>query len=188
METKLGAGAIAGLACVTLTASAAAFAQKHDASAQEVRRGKYLADYGGCNDCHTPKVMSPKGPVLDASRLLSGYRADSPVPPVPAGVLGPTQWGALTNGELTAWAGPWGVSFAANLTPDKATGLGDWSWTQFRDSMRNGKHLGNGRDLLPPMPWMSVAGLGDADLRALFGYLRSLKPVENRVPAPIPPK
>jgi len=188
MEGKLGAGVIAGLVCIALTASAAAFAQKRDDSAQEVRRGKYLADYGGCNDCHTPKVMSPKGPVPDASRLLSGYRADSPVPPVPAGVLGPTQWGALTNGELTAWAGPWGVSFAANLTPDKATGLGGWTWAQFRDSMRNGKHLGNGRDLLPPMPWMSVAGLADADLRALFAYLRSLKPVENRVPAPIPPK
>jgi mono/diheme cytochrome c family protein len=189
MEAKqLGAGAKAVLVGAALVAAAIASAQTRDAKAQDVKRGQYLANFGGCNDCHTPKVMSPQGPVPDRSRLLSGFPADAPVPPVPAGALGPAQWGALTNGELTAWAGPWGISFAANLTPDKATGLGAWSYAQFRDTMRRGKHLGTGRELLPPMPWMSVAGLDDADLRALFAYLKSLKPIENRVPAPIPPK
>ena len=76
----------------------------------------------------------------------------------------------------------------ANLTPDKATGLGDWTYAQFSQTMRQGKHLGTGRDLLPPMPWMSVAVLNDTDMRALFAYLRSIKPIANRVPAPIPPK
>jgi mono/diheme cytochrome c family protein len=189
MQSKLEGGAMAVLLCASLVAaSTIASAQTPDAKGQAVKRGQYLVDYGGCNDCHTPKVMSPQGPLPDRSRLLSGHRADAPVAPVPADVLGPARWGALTNDDLTAWAGPWGISFAANLTPDKATGLGGWSYAQFRDTMRHGKHLGAGRDLLPPMPWMNVAVLDDADLRALFAYLRSLKPIENRVPAPIAPK
>lgn len=177
------------LTLAAATASSPLLAQPKDAAShQQVKRGQYLVNFGGCNDCHTPKSMTPKGPALDQSLLLSGHRADAPVRAVPAGVLGPTQWGALTNGELTAWAGPWGISFAANLTPDKATGLGAWTYAQFDQTMRRGKHLGTGRDLLPPMPWMSIATLNDADMRALFAYLRSIKAVANRVPAPIPPK
>ena len=195
MRFKLGAVATLVLACGTSAAPRVAMAQTPERNAPEqkapdVRRGEHLALFGGCNDCHTPKIMSPNGPVPDRSRLLSGYREGTAVPAVPAGVLGPTpaQWGALTTAELTAWAGPWGISFAANLTPDKATGLGDWTFTQFSETMRRGKHLGTGRDILPPMPWMSVATLNDADMRALFAYLKSLKPIQNRVPAPMPPK
>ena len=94
----------------------------------------------------------------------------------------------MTNDELTAWAGPWGVSFAANLTPDKATGLGTWTADQFIKSMRTGKHMGVGRPILPPMPVQNFAALSDADLTALFAYLRSIKPIPNQVPAPLPPK
>jgi hypothetical protein len=102
-------------------------------------------------------------------------------------VLGPTQWGATNTSDLTAWAGPWGVSFAANLTPDM-TGLGGWTAQQFIQTMRTGKHVGIGRDLLPPMPWLNLEVLTDADLKALFAYLQSLKPISNQVPQPIPPK
>ena len=154
----------------------------------EVRRGEFLVTFGGCNDCHSPKVMSPQGPVPDPSRLLSGHPQGEALPQVPAGALTPGGWMLLTNGHLTAWAGPWGVSFAANLTPDKRTGLGSWTADQFIKSMRTGKHLGVGRPILPPMPLASVVALNDADMRALFAYLRSLKPVENQVPQPIPPK
>jgi len=189
MRSMARAGGLFFLTLAAWTAASPVLAQATEGGSQQrLRRGQYLVTYGGCNDCHTPKSMTPKGPALDESLLLSGYRAGTPVPSVPAGVLGPTQWGALTNGDLTAWAGPWGISFAANLTPDKTTGLGDWTYAQFSQTMRQGKHLGTGRDLLPPMPWMSVAVLNDTDMRALFAYLRSIKPIANRVPAPIPPK
>ncbi len=94
----------------------------------------------------------------------------------------------MTNGHLTAWAGPWGVSYAANLTPDKRTGLGAWTADQFIKTMRTGKHLGVGRPLLPPMPVEAIGALTDADLRALFAWFQSIKPVENQVPQPSPPK
>jgi mono/diheme cytochrome c family protein len=149
-------------------------------------RGRYLVTLGGCNDCHTPKLIRPTGPVADSSRFLSGHPADTKLPPVPPNVLGPDGWGALVNPGLTAWAGPWGVSFTANLTPD-ATGLGPWSVEQFIQTMRTGKHLGTGRAILPPMPWYDIGQLTNEDLRAIFAYLRTLEPVQNAVPAPLPP-
>jgi len=104
-----------------------------------------------------------------------------------------TAWGRTRQSNdsdrlLTAWAGPWGVSYAANLTPDKRTGLGAWTADQFIKTMRTGKHLGVGRPLLPLMPMAAIAALTDADLRALFAWLRSIKPIENQVPQPSPPK
>jgi mono/diheme cytochrome c family protein len=154
----------------------------------EIKRGEYLVNFGGCHDCHTPKTLTPKGPAPDMTRALAGHPAGTQLPPVPTDALGPGKWAAVTNADLTAWAGPWGVSFAANLTPEKRTGLGDWSAEQFVKTMRTGKHLGVGRDILPPMPWFDLAGLTDADLRAIFAYLHSIKPVENQVPSPMPPK
>ena len=161
------------------------------ASKEQIKRGEYLVNYGGCSDCHTPKLMTPKGPAPDPSRLLSGHPANAPTPPLPpAGVIGPApnQWGAVTNSDLTVWVGPWGTSYAANLTPDVATGLGGWTADQFVKGMRTGKHLGAGRDLLPPMPWFDIAVLNDRDLKAVFAYLKSIKPIPNQVPQPAPPK
>ena len=158
-----------------------------DGGNKAVRRGERLAKFGGCHDCHTPKLMTPKGPQLDESRLLSGYPAQASLPTLPQGVVGPTQWGAVATNDLTAWVGPWGVSFASNLTPD-VTGLGGWTEEQFIQTMRTGKHLGVGRAILPPMPWRGVAALTDRDLKSLFAYLRSLKPISNQVPQPVPPK
>jgi hypothetical protein len=149
-------------------------------------RGEYLATQGHCNDCHTPKVMTPTGPVLDTARIMSGHRADVAVPAIPAGAIGPDAWGALASNDLTTWAGPWGVSFSANLTPD-ATGLAGWTAEIFTAAMRTGKHAGVGRPILPPMPWELTGKLTDEDLRALFAYLQTLRPVANTVPAPIPP-
>ena len=122
------------------------------------------------------------------SRNLAGAPADSKVPPIPPGLISPAGWGALTNNDLTVWAGPWGVSFAANLTPDKTTGLRSWTEAAFIRSMRTGKHKGVLRDILPPMPWQSMAKMTDDDLKAVFAYLLSLKPIPNKVPEPIPPK
>jgi len=103
-----------------------------------------------------------------------------PDPPKP---VGPWQWsGAATN---TAFAGPWGVSYGANLTPDRDTGLGQWTEKMFLDAMRTGKHAGAGRPILPPMPWPSYKQMTDDDLKAVFAYLQSVKPISNRVPEPV---
>ena len=88
--------------------------------------------------------------------------------------------GAATN---TAFAGAWGVSFTANLTPDKETGLGEWTPEMFIATLRTGRHQGKGRPVLPPMPVKVYANATDDDLRAIFAYLQSLPPVSNRVPA-----
>lgn len=152
-----------------------------------IAHGAYLVNLGGCNDCHSPKVFTKMGPVPDTSRLLSGSQADMPLPEIPEGVLGPGKWGVLSSGDFTAWVGPWGVSFARNLTPDVETGLGSWTEDMFIKALRTGKDMGVGRDILPPMPWPSIGQLTDADLKAIFAYLHSLKPIKNAVREPIPP-
>ncbi len=166
---------------------AGAQAQEKTAPKAKMSRGEYLVTTSGCNDCHSPKVFTPKGPIPDAARLLSGHPADEKLPEIPAKLFGPDKWGGLTNNNLTAWAGPWGVSFAYNLTPDKETGMGYWTADDFREVLRSGKHLGGGRDILPPMPWFNLAAMSDEDLNAMFNYLMSLRPIRNEVPAPLPP-
>lgn len=153
------------------------------ASPELIKRGGYLVMVGGCNDCHTPMKMTPMGPAPDHSRFLSGRAEGSPEP---AGNLGPKDM-ALTGTDLTSWKQPFGTVYARNLTPDK-TGLGTWTEEQFIKTMRLGRHQGDGRPLLPPMPWFNFAGMTDGDLKAMFAYLRSIKPIKNTVPDPkVPP-
>lgn len=152
-----------------------------------VTRGAYLVNLGGCNDCHSPKMMTPQGPAPDPARLLSGQPAAEKLAPVPAGLFAPDKWGGLCNNHLSAWVGPWGTSFASNLTPDNETGIGTWSEELFMKILRTGKFMGAGRPILPPMPWQSFAKLTDNDLRSIFVYLKSLKPVKNRIPEAVPP-
>ena len=151
-----------------------------------VRHGQYKVKISGCDDCHSPKVFTDKGPEVDASRRLSGHPAGSPLPKVPRDALGPTQWGAVTTNDMTAWAGPWGISFASNLTPHP-DGLGFWTEEHFIQTMRTGLHLGVGRPVLPPMPWPSYSHMTVDDLRAMFAFLKTLPPVANVVPQPLPP-
>jgi hypothetical protein len=91
--------------------------------------------------------------------------------------------------DITSFVGPWGISYAANLTPDSATGIGAWTEDVFMKTLRTGKHLGmeNGRPILPPMPWEFIGKMTDEDLSAVFAYLRNLPAISNRVPAPVPP-
>ena len=156
-------------------------------SADSVRiaRGEYLVTIGGCNDCHTPWKLGPRGPEPDLSRMLSGHPEAMEMPPAPA--LPPGPWMTSAAASMTAWAGPWGVSFTANLTPDKETGLGDWTLEQFVQTLRTGRHQGKGRPILPPMPYFNYAKATDEDLASIFAYLRSIPPVRNRVPQPIDP-
>ena len=152
-----------------------------------VERGKYLTLVGGCNDCHTPKKFGPNGPEADMTKELSGHPAGEKLKPVPATLIGPEGYGTVTNNHLSAWVGPWGVSFAMNLTPDKETGLGSWTEMMFVDALKKGKHQGTGRPILPPMPWNWYMNMTEEDLKAVFAYLQSLPPVKNPIPEPLPP-
>lgn len=152
---------------------------------ERILRGQYLVNSGGCGDCHTPLTMGKNGPEPDLRRLLSGHPEALVMPPVPKLPAGP--WLVVVSATNTAWAGPWGVSFTANLTPDVKTGLGGWTLRQFIDTMRLGKHLGAGREVLPPMPIPAYKNFNDADLEAIYNYLLSIPAVKNKVPDPVPP-
>jgi len=151
-----------------------------------VERGRYLVTTSGCMDCHTPLKMGAKGPEPDSSRLLSGHPEQLQMPPTPALPEGP--WLVTVSATNTAWAGPWGVSYTANLTPDPETGLGRWSANDFRAAIRTGRHLGRGRPILPPMPIAVYNNFSDGDLDAIFAYLQTIPPVRNKVPEPRPPQ
>jgi len=150
----------------------------------KVARGEYLVKIMACNDCHTPWKVGPQGPEPDMTRMLSGHPEDMVMPPMTL-TNGPWGWaGAVTN---TAFVGAWGVSFTANLTPDPETGLGKWNEDTFIRALRTGRHEGQGRPILPPMPYPMYRQATDDDLRAVFAYLRSIPPIRNRVPQPIDP-
>jgi hypothetical protein len=116
---------------------------------------------------------------------FGGHLANSPLGKPDLSVM-KTGW-ALMSMDLTAAAGPWGISYAANISSD-ATGIGNWTEAQFIKCMREGKLKGmdETRPLLPPMPYQNFAKLTDTDLKAMFAYLKSTKPVDNVVPAPKP--
>ena len=153
--------------------------------ADRVERGRYLVNTSGCHDCHTPFKMGPSGPEPDMSRMLSGHPEALVMPPAPRLPEGP--WMMTTSATNTAWAGPWGVSFTANLTPDAETGLGKWTLKNFKETLRTGRHMGRGRPILPPMPIPAYSQFNDADLEAIFTYLQSIPAVKNRVPEPALP-
>lgn len=149
-----------------LCASALAFAAAPSApkgkpaagdKAAKIKKGEYLTTIMGCNDCHTPGTFYG---APDFDRKLSG--------------------------SDLGWKGPWGVSFARNLTPDAETGIGYYSEDEIVHSFRTGIKP-NGSPMLPPMPWPNFAAASDEDLHAIAAYLLSLKPVKHAVPESVPP-
>ena len=178
--------AILGLAvAATAVVAFPAHAQSADGgTADRIARGKYLVTTSGCHDCHTPWKMGDKGPEPDMTRALAGHPEGMVLPPPPQPV-GP--WIVAAAATNTAWAGPWGISFTANLTPDPETGLGKWTQRNFTETIRTGRHMGRGREIQPPMPIQVYRNFTDADLEAIFGYLRTLPAIRNRVPEPLPP-
>src|SRR5258706_15142512 len=151
------------------------FAQPKPSSAV-IERGQYLATVGGCGDCHSPKMASGEP---DSTRLLSGAPSNTPAPSKPkAGEV-------VSSAGSTAFHGPWGISFGANLTPDRETGMAqDYTEALFIRALRTGK-TPDGGSILPPMPWRHYAKMTDDDLKALWAYLQSLKPVKNKVKPPV---
>jgi len=146
-----------------------------------VARGAYLVGIMGCHDCHSPKRMGPQGPELIPELLLSGHPANAALP-APASGLTANGWVAL-SADLTTAVGPWGQTYAANITSDP-TGIGNWTEDQFRKALTEGKFKGldNARPILPPMPWQNYRNIRDEDLKAIFAYLKSTRPVSNVVP------
>jgi mono/diheme cytochrome c family protein len=175
------AAVAAGLVGVVVWAAGSSVAAAQ-AGGSAVTRGKFLVDSMGCHDCHTPLKMGPNGPEPDMTRALSGHPAElkMPTPPAP---IGP--WMGSFAATMTAWSGPWGISYTANLTPHKENGLGSWTEQQFVDALRTGRHQGRGREILPPMPWAAYKNVTDPDIKAIFAYLRSLPPNANKVPPPV---
>lgn len=151
----------------------------------DVERGGYLVKGTGCTDCHTPMKMGPAGPEPDLTRLYSGHPQALVMPPAPK--LPPGPWFMTASATFTAWSGPWGTSFTSNLTPDKETGLGNWNPETFINTIRSGRVLGRGRQILPPMPYQALQNLDDTDLKAIFAYLQTLPVIVNKVPDPLPP-
>jgi hypothetical protein len=118
------------------------------------------------------------------SKRFAGHPEGTNLPPIDPSVIGPWIYAA---GDLTAAVGPWGITYAVNLTPDKETGIGTWQPEMFVNAMKTGKHLGvaNGRPILPPMPWQNLSNLSDEDLKAVFMFFKSQKPIKNKVPEPM---
>ena len=144
-----------------------------------VQRGKYLVDaVAACGYCHTPRVRAD----YDMNMYLAGHPAGQPSPRynfrmIREGIF------MVTAPQLSAFSGAFGTSFASNLTPDKETGLGEWTEEMFIKAMRTGRHQGveSNRKILPPMPVKHYAQMNDEDLKAIWAYLRTIKPVKNEV-------
>lgn len=174
---------------VLLTLTVAGLVQvacSRDAVVSPVERGRKLVSFGACHDCHTPWKLDPAigSKVPDMSRMLSGHPEGAPGP---GGTLGAEDM-AVIGPTFTSFRMPFGVIHAPNLTPDVETGTGTWTEEMFLNIFRKGKHLGgDGRPVLPPMPWPMAASLPDEDLKAIFAYLRTVPPIRNAVPVANPP-
>jgi cytochrome c553 len=149
-----------------------------------IKRGALLVGIGGCADCHTPFRMGANGPEKDMSRGLSGHPEQLKLG-APPKLDNDWNWAGSTT--MTAFVGPWGTTYAANLTPDRETGIGAWKEKDFVQAMRTGKHVGVARPIMPPMPWQAVGQLPDSDLRAIYAYLKAQPAVKNKVPEYAPP-
>jgi len=121
-----------------------------------VERGKYMVTVLGCGDCHTPGSLYG---TPDTTRLLAGS-------------------------EL-GWTGPWGTTYAPNLTPD-STGIGSWSEEEIVTALRKGQDPEHS-PTLPPMPWPDFASLTDEDAHAVAAYLKTVPAVAHHVPDRLPP-
>jgi hypothetical protein len=148
------------LACVSILASAALMAPPavHAADQHQIARGKYLVTFGSCTDCHTPGSFFGKP---DMSKYLGGSDVGFAIP------------------HLGVFVGP-------NLTPDKATGLGNWTAAQIVNAITKG-HTPQGRMLAPVMPWHAYANLTKSDAFAIAAYLKSLPAVSHQVAGPFGP-
>ena len=177
LRRYIGIGTVSAVVVAGMFASGEVAAQQ--ANNAQVERGRYLVTITGCHDCHSPKIEGMKP---DLARSLSGRPATTALPTASKGEV-------HASLDLTAWQGPWGFSVASNLTPDAATGLGTkYTEASFIATMRTGKKP-NGTPIMPPMPSDVYQNMTDDDLKAIFAYLKTIKPIRNAVYAGLtPPK
>ena len=139
-------------------ALAAASSTSAVAADPAVERGKYLVTIASCHDCHTPGYFLGKP---DMTRYLGGSDVGFELPGL-------------------------GVFHGPNLTPDKETGLGNWTDAQVLAALQTGTRP-DGRMLAPIMPWHAFAALTRQDADAIVAFLRSVPPVSHKVPGPFGP-
>jgi hypothetical protein len=152
---------------------AAAPAKPTSLKTKRIERGRYLVTIAGCDDCHSPKIDAQMTP--DPNRMLSGRPSATTAPPSQG------EGEIRASLDLTAWSGPWGISYAANLTPDPETGIGKrYTEAAFIKTIRTGKKP-EGEPLLPPMPWAGYRNMTDEDLKSVYAFMKTLKPVHNAV-------
>jgi cytochrome c553 len=160
-----------------MLAASTAMAQADNAA--KIARGKYLMTIGACNDCHSPKLDPQQHP--DPKRPFSGRPQTTQAP-------SQTTTEIHASLDLTAWAGPWGVSYGANLSPDAETGLKKrYTEASFIKTLRTGKKP-EGEDLQPPMPWELYKVFSDDDIKAIWAYLQSIPAIKNNVKSAAPAK
>jgi len=152
----------------------------------QAKWGEHLVTLGGCNDCHTPKKMTPQGPADDSTLFLSGHPEGMPAADVDRKSM--ESKGLVVTNDFTSWIGPWGVTYSANLTPDDS-GTGKWTEDQFLYALKTmtSKGLSGNRPLLPPMSMMSGKYMTDDELKAIYAFLRTVKPIKNNSVQPTPP-
>ena len=127
-----------------------------------LERGTYLMrGIVACGNCHTPKNADAK-PIAE-QELAGGFVIELPI----------------------------FRAVASNITPDKETGIGNWTDDQIIDAIRNGKRP-DGTIIGPPMPIPFYRDMSDTDVRAIVAYLRSVRPIRNKVDKstyniPLPP-
>jgi hypothetical protein len=176
------------LSLAALAASAKTKDKAKESKEDPVARGRYLVSFAGCNDCHTPWVFNKElgMPVPDHTRFLSGHPAGAPEP---TAKLDPRTDMAFIGATFTAFKLPFGTVYSANLTPDKETGIGNWTEQMFVDVFHKGTHMGaDGRPVLPPMPWQEYRNMTDDDLKAVFAFLKTIPAVHNPIADPKVPK
>ena len=142
---------------LAMLVASTALASPAIADETQIERGKYLVNLGGCHDCHTP-----------------GY------------FLGKPDMSQYLGGSDVGLSLPTGVYVGRNLTPDKETGLGNWTKEQIIAAFSTGKRP-DGRELAPIMPWEAFSRLTDADKDAIASYLQSIPTVRRAVPGPFSP-
>jgi len=189
---NLRKGTAALAAALVIAAGGAALAKGKDKGKEPkmepAMRGMYIVSTSGCNDCHTPWVFNKDlgMPVPDMTRMLMGHPAGEPDS---ATKINPKTDLALIGGDFTSFTLPFGIVYSANLTPDKETGLGNWTEEMFIKALRTGMHLGaEGRPILPPMPWPEFRNFNDEDLKAIFAFLKTIPAIHNPVADPKVPK
>ena len=161
-------------------------AQDQGDGVDEIEKGRIITEIFGCVDCHSPKIMEGEFLVNDPDKLFSGHPQDNVLPMFPPDIIGPDKWRGLFTDGMTAWGGPWGISYSANLTPDKKTGIGKLTEENFVSILNIGIHSNMNRKLMQPMPWKEISELEDEDIKAVYKYLRTVKPIKNKVPESVP--